>query len=170
MTKNRARRRIEKVAGSSKPRKPIDRGFDWQGQRAAVANRATTLGPDFENAYKIVRDAGMLGDPPAMPPEPSDEAALHRAFKAHGLDPADPWNWRILTERLARVLYPDPGPSRGKREKSARLVEALRPIVQIMWKENNSAIANAFLKKHKKQFSRSFDHIRREVARLRRET
>jgi hypothetical protein len=44
------------------------------------------------------------------------DASLQTAFKKFGLDPLDPWNWRLLLDHLVKVAFPDSA-SRGARPK-----------------------------------------------------
>jgi hypothetical protein len=76
----RSKEPLRRLAESIKAPRFASRPIDWTAcppeLRASEANRATTLGP-------------AVCDRP-------DDAVIRKALDAFGLDPANPWNWRLL--------------------------------------------------------------------------
>ena len=150
----------------------VDEKIDWSShpQRPYLANRATTLGPDF---WQIYEDRRRNGED-ARPPEHSPDAAIHRAFQFYSLDPSHPTHWRILIEYLAAAVFPASGGTTGKRDKTAKLNSSLIAFCKTHQCKNDSEIAKEFRKsKIAKPFAKSDGsllsgaHIRRYIGRLR---
>jgi phosphoglycolate phosphatase-like HAD superfamily hydrolase len=94
------------------------------GERSRVANQALTLS-DVMNA--------LLDDGP-----------VRRAFKAFGLDPADPRHWRTLIDAFARAHFPDVrrgAPRKWTKERIERLRKHVR-IVLVASMEHNQPVTD----------------------------
>jgi hypothetical protein len=147
----------------------VEEKIDWPSQRANLANKATTIGPDFWGMHQAAKRKGDTNEDP----DHSPEAAIHRAFQAYKLDPGHPGHWRILVEYMANALFPDHGPSRGKRPKSTELDAALLDFSRNSGGKTNSKIAQEFRNRHGRQFKNlrtgqplSESHFRRRLGAL----